>query len=99
MEINDIDIDNIDALHGEVSNYNTDSDIDDPKYTPTYSTIYKEKVRPGNRSEVSKSLEEKLKFMNNTQPVPLGDYEHKLSSYEAELHKVKDKLAAKENIL
>ena len=99
MEINDIDIDNIDALHDEVSNYNTDSDIDDPKYTPTYSTIYKEKVRPGNRSEVSKSLEEKLKFMNNTKPVPLGDYEHKLSSYEAELHKVKDKLAAKENIL
>ena len=83
MEDCDLGLDNIDAFQDEVSNYNTDSDIDDPKYTPTYSTIYKEKVRPGNRSEVSKSLEEKLRCLkheNNSKTITIGDYEQKISA-------------------
>ena len=102
MEDCDLGLDNIDAFQDEVSNYNTDSDIDDPKYTPTYSTIHKDKYHSLNHSNIAKSLEEKLRCLkheNNSKTITIGDYEQKISDYAVELNKVKDKLAAKESIL
>ena len=44
-DLNNINPENLDVLQDEASNYNTDSDIDDPKYTPTYSSLNKDKSK------------------------------------------------------
>ena len=105
-DIEDINTDNLDVLQDEASNYNTDSDIDAPKYTPTYTSqnkeINKSQTKPINPEVISRNLEDKIKFMRNDNEFKnkaMMEYENKISLLETELLKIKEKLNAKETIL
>ena len=102
-DLNNINPENLDVLQDEASNYNTDSDIDDPKYTPTYSSLNKDKSKKQINPEViSKTLEDKIKCIRNDNDFKaktINEYENRISQLEAELMRVKEKLNAKETIL
>ena len=102
-DLNNINPENLDVLQDEASNYNTDSDIDDPKYTPTYSSLNKDKSKKQINPEViSKTLEDKIKCIRNDNDFKaktINEYENRISQLEAELMRVKEKLNSKEAIL
>ena len=102
-DLNNINPENLDVLQDEARNYNTDSDIDDPKYTPTYSSLNKDKSKKQINPEViSKTLEDKIKCIRNDNDFKaktINEYENRISQLEAELMRVKEKLNAKETIL
>ena len=102
-DLNNINPENLDVLQDEASNYNTDSDIDDPKYTPTYSSLNKDKSKKQINPEViSKTLEDKIKCIRNDNDFKaktINEYENRINQLEAELMRVKEKLNAKEAIL
>lgn len=102
-DLNNINPENLDVLQDEASNYNTDSDIDDPKYTPTYSSLNKDKSKKQMNPEViSKTLEDKIKCIRNDNDFKaktINEYENRINQLEAELMRVKEKLNAKEAIL
>ena len=101
-----INPDNLDVLQDEASNYNTDSDIDDPKYTPTYTSQNKDRIKTQpktfNPEVLTKTLEDKIRFIRNDNEFKnknLIELENENNLLKTELLKLKDNLDAKDAII